>query len=110
MSQDAREPVTLVFKADFGADPLWRRTPAHAAGVVDLNVDLDRLPLSEELKSDVRAWARRHDEMQDPPNPLRGSEEELNAWVAAGRDLVLRLRTELGPGVEVVDGYQPHEP
>lgn len=99
MTGDAHEPVTLVFNADFSADPLWRRT-STSTGMVNL----DQLPLSRELKSELRTWARRHDELQDPPNPVRGSDEVLFAWTAVGKDLVVRLRAALAPRFIVVDG------
>ncbi|WP_380162731.1 hypothetical protein [Kineococcus sp. R86509] len=102
MAEEAQQPVTLTFKADFGADPLWRQSAEGQKGMVRL----DRLPLSEDLKDDVRAWARRHDELMDPPNPVRGTDTELDAWVVTGRALVTRLRAELGPGFDVIDGYQ----
>ena len=103
VGEDAGTLVRLVFMPDFGADPLWRRLPPHREFVV---VDLERLPLSGALKDDVRAWARRHDELQDPPGPLRGSEQDLTAWVATGRELLARLRAELAPHYEVVDGLE----
>ncbi|WP_328291239.1 hypothetical protein OG218_00460 [Kineococcus sp. NBC_00420] len=102
MAEDMQAPVTLIFKAAFGADPLWRRVAGRQNGMVKLG----QLPLSDNLKTDVRAWARHHDELQDPPGPIRGTPADLAAWVAAGRDLVARLRTELGPDFDVIDGYQ----
>ncbi|MEZ0165855.1 hypothetical protein AB2L27_13940 [Kineococcus sp. LSe6-4] len=100
MASNPQTPVTLVFRADFGADPLWRHVAGRGPGMVRL----DRLPLSAQLTADVRAWARRHDELQDPPNPVRGTPAELGEWVRTGSELLVRLRAELGPRFEVVDG------
>lgn len=95
----------LLLMADYGADPLWHRTPAGKGNPM---ICLDTLPLSTELKGRLRTWARRHDELMDPvyAGPSATAEAE---WVAKGQALLEPLRRELGPeyDVEYFEGETP---
>lgn len=79
---------------DYSADPVWAD---------DGMVDLDSLPISEGLRTDLRAWAREWERLIG----VRESRFRIvdkaayAAWVRLGRVLAARLRTELGSGFEV---------
>jgi len=92
-----REPVPLLLMADYLADPVWYRSSNGAGGCM---VPLDRLPLSAELKSRLRAWAGRYDALMDTGYEW-SSRLEGAAWVVDGRVLLGTLRTELGRGYDV---------
>lgn len=91
--------------ADYGADPLWHRTPDGKGSSM---ISLDTLPLSSELKNRLRAWARRHDDLMDPAHE-RPSQAAETEWVAEGQALLPSLRRELGPeyDVEYFEGDTP---
>ena len=91
------EPVRLVFKADFASDPLWLRTEDGRGSRM---LSLDSMPLSRELKRELREWAARHDELSDPPFAW-GADSELDEWKRHGQELLAALRTELGPSYDV---------
>ncbi|MGH3189113.1 MAG: hypothetical protein ACRDPY_37870 [Streptosporangiaceae bacterium] len=100
-----QEPVVpLLLMADYLADPLWYRS---SSGAGECMVSLDRLPLSAELKSQLRAWAARYDALMDTGYEWSGRLEEA-AWDADGRALLEPLREELGRGYDVqyFDGSQ----
>ena len=83
--------------ADYSADPLWYRTPEGKGSPM---ISLDALPLSAELKSQLRAWVRHYEEIAatggSEPSPAAKTE-----WIAEGRALLVPLRQELGPGYDV---------
>ncbi|HEU5008465.1 MAG TPA: hypothetical protein VFT67_15930 [Jatrophihabitantaceae bacterium] len=92
-----RDPVRLLLMADYLADPLWYRS---TTGVGESMVSLERLQLSADLKSRLRAWARRFDALMDTDYEWPSRMEEAT-WEAAGRALLEPLREELGPGYDV---------
>lgn len=63
-------------------------------------VPLDRLPLGDELKGRLRAWAARFDALMDTGYEWPSRLEEI-AWVSDGRVLLGTLRQELGRGYDV---------
>jgi hypothetical protein len=89
---------------DYGADPLW-----DLAG--DDMIDLDRLPVSDDLRAAVRDWARAHDRLayraMDVEDGVAGAVAPSEAqWADSkreGRRLWLAVREELAGRFEV--GY-----
>ena len=77
MNQSDRAPVPLLLMADYLADPIWTRSSSGAGGCT---VPLDRLPLGDELKSRLRAWAARFDALMDTGYEWPSRMEEI-AWV-----------------------------
>ncbi len=86
--------------ADYFCHPLW-----HNGGVDFGDVDPASLPISDDLKSDLDAWASVFDgilDMDDPGN--KGGFESPKArddFAARGAQLADRLRVELGVDWEV---------
>ncbi len=80
--------------ADYFCFPLWEDSPIEVG-----NIDPNDLPISQELKADLMAWARTLDEdfnEDDPGNSRNISEEERWAFSDKGYCLARRLREELG--------------
>jgi hypothetical protein len=97
-------PERLVLECDYAADPLWATTSDGET----LMVELDPLPLSDDLKADLRAWARTFQEITWPPDAdRRPDSEQWQDFVARGDGLARRLQEELGSAVEVVYGHAP---
>ena len=91
-------PIRLILKADFSSsDPLWLRTDDDKGSRM---LSLDSLPLSGGLKRELREWAARHDELNDPPF-VWGADSDLDEWRRHGQDLLVALRTELGASYDV---------
>jgi hypothetical protein len=97
VNQSDRAPVPLLLMADYLADPIWTRSSSGAGGCT---VPLDRLPLGDELKSRLHAWAARFDALMDTGYEWPSRMEEI-AWVSEGRVLLETLRQELGWGYDV---------
>ncbi|MDQ2852895.1 MAG: hypothetical protein M3Y49_19580 [Actinomycetota bacterium] len=92
-----RAPVPLLLMADYLADPVWYRS---SSGTGECMVSLDRLPLSAELKSRLRAWAGRYDALMDTGYEWSSRSDE-DDWERDGRVLLETLREELGRGYDV---------
>ncbi|HVX46873.1 MAG TPA: hypothetical protein VHC49_23475 [Mycobacteriales bacterium] len=88
----------LLMQADYFADPLWQRSDDGFAMAM---VSLDSLPISKQLRSDLRTWAGRYDENQFSGYEW-SSEQEHDSWVDRGRELYTALVAELGPEYDVV--------
>jgi len=86
--------------ADYFCHPLW-----HNGGVDVGDIDPASLPISEELQSDLNAWARAFDailDMDDPGNKGGfASQQARDEFVVRGEELAARLREELGAGWEI---------
>ena len=81
-----------------GADPVRFRSPTRQASG---NLDLERLPLSPQLKDDLHAWERLVRRAQQVLDTSAG-EQDLRAWATRAReDLLPRLRQELGADYDV---------
>lgn len=92
------EKTSLLLMAEFGTtETLWLRNPD---GKASRAIPLDRLPLSEPLKQRMRAWALRHDELNDPPFSW-GTRHDLEVLADEGRFLLAQVRLELGDGYDV---------
>ncbi len=61
----------------------------------------DDLPLSVSLIAALQDWADEHDRLLGPTFEWPSTEAKV-AFVADGRQLLARVREELGPGYEVV--------
>lgn len=77
--------------ADWNADPVWNKQGM---------VDLETLALSPRLTADLLAWARRWEELHDPP-PVEPGVSSYSSWVTSGRRLSRDLQLELGSAYDV---------
>jgi hypothetical protein len=96
--------------ADYFCSPVWHDGPYRrdAGGAVlpdpDLEVgsiELDDVPVSDDLRDDLEAWADRFDATLDPDDPARSGfegPEERAVFIADGMLLTARVQTELGQG------------
>jgi hypothetical protein len=73
---------------DYYADPVW---DVESVGMVDL----DRLPVPDELRQRVRGWAREWDAWATEDDFGGGSDADGERLAAAGRMLWQELRTKL---------------
>lgn len=90
----------LLLMAEFGTEePLWLLSPE---GKASRGIPLDQLPLTEDLKQKLHTWARRHDELNDPPFSS-GNSGDLEEFAEEGKSLLYRIREELGPGYDIHD-------
>mgnify|MGYP003576611809 FL=1 len=81
--------------ADYQCFPLWEASPGEVG-----NIDPDALPISQNLKDRLAAWARAFDatlNMDYPPNSGFESDEVETEFKRAGCRLAEQLRVELGP-------------
>ena len=86
--------------AEYGAFPIWRA--GDEAG--DGDVDPDTLPLSKDLKLELKAWARHLDQTLNWDNPAntawpQGFWSDFNRQ---GEALWARVRAELADKYEVI--------
>jgi hypothetical protein len=96
---EQRLPRRLALDCDYGAEPVWGLSDDGTTYLVGV----DPLPVSEDLKRDLRVWGARFLDIAYPPD--RRSEIDKSVWdvfVGAGGELAERLQLELGPEVEVV--------
>ena len=56
---------------------------------------MDRLPLSQQLRDELRGWERLLQRAQSAPQTPAG-ERDLQAWASQARRLLPRLQQELG--------------
>ena len=100
---DPMAPRRVKMMWDYTAFPLWRVRgddgPWH-----------DELPISDDLRSELQAWsddwtdAMWGDHGPGQPGWKPPSEERFSAWDQWGRDLLRRVRNDLGSQFEV--GYR----
>lgn len=85
--------------ADYGCWPLWEASP----GIFG-DIDPATLPISDELKAQLRDWAEAYDRTLNQDDPRRSgfpSAADEAAFRRTGALLADRLRAELGPGYSV---------
>ena len=98
MSDWTQKPILVLLAPGFGRDLLYFRSPTRQATG---NLDVDHLPLSPQLKDELRAWEHL---LQQAHAVLETSaaERNLQTWAAQARDdLLPRLREELGADYDV---------
>ena len=81
--------------ADYQCHPLWNMSPGEYG-----DVSPDDLPISQNLKDRLTAWARAFDatlNMDYPPDSGFESEEAEAEFKREGYRLAEQLRDELGP-------------
>ena len=62
--------------------------------------------VGDDLKADLRTWARAFEEITWPPDTEHQPDpKQWRGFVARGRDLARRLHEELGSSIEVVYGH-----
>ncbi len=87
--------------AEDGCSPIWELIEGEPAR----NVSPEELPIPEELRTELWAWAERWDATLDPTDPAASgfaTPEDAAAFEVEGQRLGSALRAALGPGVEVV--------
>ena len=85
--------------ADYQCHPLWDMSPGEYG-----DVNPDDLPISQNLKARLSAWARAFDatlNMADPVESGFESEEAEAEFKREGYRLAEQLRIELGPGFAI---------
>ncbi len=87
--------MTLRVFPDYFADPVWAE---------DGMVDLDGLEISDRLRRELRAWARRWEELMGPGFECTDA-AGYDEWKRRGRPLAGALQAELSGAVEVT--YDP---
>lgn len=78
---------------DYFCSPIWHNDEIEVG-----NIDLDELPISNQLKKELLSWADLFDKglnMDDPSNSY-WEEFDYEQFISMGRSLLLKLRTELG--------------
>jgi hypothetical protein len=91
------EAQRLLVMADYFADPIWLRT-AHGGGSVSIN--LESLPLRDDLIAKLRAWAARFDALQHSDYEWPDDATRVS-WTEEGHRLTDLVRDELGPDFDV---------
>jgi hypothetical protein len=89
--------------ADYHCSPLWEASPG-AYG----NIDPDELPLSEDLKQCLTAWAHIYDDIlnvSDPSSTAFPSAEAETEFNHKGYELADRLKKELGEEFEIIADF-----
>jgi hypothetical protein len=98
---------TARFFFDAGSGTLLWAAPADWAEW-DYPVDLDRLPVSPELRAELVELVDRYDTSLNwdyPPDPGPWSDEENQRFNADVRRVLPRLSSELGPAWTIVDEF-----
>lgn len=94
----------LKYMYDWGSGTcLWSVNEA-AHKQYDYPIDLDDLPLSDELKKELDFLVDKHDEALDwdyPPNPLLWSEQEQADFISRAKKAYYLIVKELGDDYEV---------
>ncbi|TDP97588.1 hypothetical protein [Labedaea rhizosphaerae] len=75
----------------------------------DYAIELDALPLSDGLRAELNRLIHAYDDSVDwdyPPNPTPWSPQQCARFNGEVRAAMTRLRAELGPEWEVVDGFR----
>jgi hypothetical protein len=98
MNYWTEKPISVLLAPGFGGDPLHSRSPTRQTTG---NLDLDRLPLSPQLKGELRAWEHLLRQAHAAPQ-TPAAERDLQIWATQARDHLLpRLREELGADYDV---------
>ena len=97
MIEWSEKPTPVLLAPGSGGDPVHLRSPTRQAIG---NLDLDRLPLSQQLRDDLRGWERLRQRAWAAADTPAG-EHDLHTWAEQARLLLPRLRQELGPGYDV---------
>ncbi|KOS66720.1 hypothetical protein AEA09_18505 [Lysinibacillus contaminans] len=88
--------TTFIIEGDFGADPLW-------CGQCLANLELEEMPLSEALVTELTTWMCDFGEWIDIENDsfIEGAEHLAQAHDGQGTQLAQKVAAELGTGVTV---------
>lgn len=90
--------LQITLQPEWGTGPIWLRRGDDIAEPYDAEEVTDVLKLSDELRGAIAAWDERFQNTFNeayPPDSAFPTPEEENAWLAQGKELALRLRTEV---------------
>lgn len=92
--------ASVKLMAEFGAGPVWNTTPGREGPM-----DTDLLPVSDELKKDLKQWSRQYDAIfePDPREPGFTNSESETQFHKMGLQLQARLKAELDGRADVED-------
>lgn len=91
---------TIKLMADYDSFPLWEASPDTVG-----NIDPASLPISDELKFRLGAWAASYDATLNADDPLESgfaTPQAEHAFEQEGVEIADQLRAELGADYEVV--------
>lgn len=91
----------LKLMPDYYCEPIWSSEPPFY-------IEIDTLPLSDDLKAALRSWSERFDAIlnrDDPASSAFASAEESEAFTLDGKKLADELGKQLGVDYEV--SYRP---
>lgn len=93
--------ITIIIEGDFGADPLW-------CGQCHANLELEELPLSASLQTELTTWMCDFGEWIDIENDsfLAGLEHLAQEHDKRGAQLAQKVADELGSEVTVT--FRPY--
>ncbi|MDQ3405844.1 MAG: hypothetical protein M3548_21025 [Actinomycetota bacterium] len=100
------ERLRVNLQPEWQTGPIWVATGDNFAEPYDADEVTDVLDLSAELREAIAAWDDRFQatfNAEYPPDSAFPTPEDEAAWIAEGKRLALRLRTEL-PDAEVSYG------
>lgn len=94
MTEGEPLPTELRVFPDYGADPVWQP---------DGMADLEALPVSARLRTDLRAWAREWEDLMGTQQNRYTviDDRAYDAWQRQGARLARALQGELGDDVVV---------
>ena len=118
MIEGRRAPIRVLLAPGFGGDPLYLRS---RTGQAHGNLDLDRLPLSQQLKDELRGWEQLRRQAWaaidttetiattgttgtssgNATSNATAGEQQLRTWSQQAHRLLARTRQELGAAYEV---------
>jgi hypothetical protein len=88
--------------ADYFCSPVWHDATGEDLPDPEIGpIDLDDLPVTDDLRDDLEAWADRFDATMDPDDPAAAAfqpPDSLARFATDGAALAARLQAELGRG------------
>jgi hypothetical protein len=90
--------LRITLQPEWGTGPIWVAQGDHISEPYDAEEVTDVLNLSDELRSAIAAWDDRFQATfnpNDPPASAFPTPEDETAFIADGKDLAQRIRSEV---------------